>query len=113
MRSWRALAFAALLALVGSGTVGADNAPLWESPQGLAPGGPNVTVRMADEDVDIKVIEQDGTPMAIVNATFNMANDGPDATVLTGFPNFAYSALIGGDYDPVTFTPARISDFKA
>jgi len=68
---------------------------------------------MADEQVDIKVVEQDGKPSALVSATFDMANDGPTATILTGFPNYAYSALIGGDYDPVTFTPARITDFKA
>jgi hypothetical protein len=68
---------------------------------------------MADEQVDIKVVEQGGNPFALVNATFDMANDGQTATILTGFPNYAYSALVGGDYDPVTFTPARITNFKA
>ncbi len=100
---------AALLASSVSGAH-ADNAPMWESPEGLTPGAPNVTVRMADEQVDIKVLEQNGNPTAVVNATFDMANDGLTATVLTGFPNFAYDALMGGDYDPVTFTPARITD---
>jgi hypothetical protein len=85
---------------------------MWESPEGLAPGGPNVTVRMADEQVDIKVVEDGRQPLALVSATFDMANDGPTATMLTGFPNFAYSA-VDGDYDPVTFTPDRITNFKA
>ena len=113
MRSRPLIALLLLLSLVASGEARADNAPMWESPQGLAPGAPNVTVRMADEQVDIKVLEQPGNPVAMVNATFDMTNDGPTATVLTGFPNSAYAALVGGDYDPVTFTPARISDFKA
>jgi hypothetical protein len=102
-----------VMTCLASGVARADNAPMWESPQGLAPGGPNVTVRMADEQVDIKVVEQGGNPLAVVNATFDMANDGPAATMLTGFPNSAYSALVGSDYDPVTFTPARITNFKA
>ena len=96
MRRWRLLAFLLLLSVPASGDAHADNAPMWESPEGLAPGAPNVTVRMADEQVDVKVVEQEGKPFALVSATFDMANDGPPATILTGFPNYAYAA-VGGD----------------
>ena len=102
----------ATLLVFGSSDVHADNAPMWESPEGLAPGSPSTTVRMADEQVDLKVIEQNGNPTATVNASFDMDNDGPTVQLLTGFPDMAYSA-VSGDYDPVTFTPANIVGFRA
>jgi hypothetical protein len=54
----------------------ADNAPGYETPEGLAIGVPNPTVRMSDEQVDVKVVERGSAAIALVTATFNMLNEG-------------------------------------
>src|SRR5579885_2030403 len=65
----------------------ADNAPGYETPEGIAIGVPNPTVRMSDEQVDVKVVERGAAAVALVTATFNMRNDGAALQLLTGFPN--------------------------
>jgi hypothetical protein len=111
------LALSCLLALVpgfGPLVASADNAPMWESPIGLTPGMPGTTVRMVDEEVDVQVHERGSSATAAVTATFDMLNSGPDVQMLVGFPNFAYDGLPpGSEYDPVAFSPAHITNFKA
>ncbi|MCC7371078.1 MAG: DUF4101 domain-containing protein [Chloroflexi bacterium] len=69
----------------------ADQAPFWESPTGLAPGHPDIQVRMAAETVDIVIVEQGDEIHAKVTATFTMVNDGPEATLKVGFPASTHS----------------------
>ncbi len=108
------VALALVAALTNSGIqVRADSAPMWESPEGLSPGVADSTVRMADEQVEVQVVERDGAAVAVVTATFDLANDGPATHMLVGFPNFAAEATVGGGYDPGMFTPANLTNFRA
>src|SRR5438105_15166746 len=89
MKALRPIAVACFtVALVASSapSIQADNAPVYETPQGLGPGVKNTTVRMANEQVDIHVVERGDAAIAMVTATFTMINTGPTAQVLTGFP---------------------------
>jgi len=90
----------------------ADNAPGYETPEGLAIGVPNPTVRMAAEQVDVKVVERGSAAVALVTATFDMSNDGPTVQLLTGFPN-VYTVEDGFDCCYLSFAPAGISNFRA
>jgi hypothetical protein len=118
MKALRPIAVACFtVALVASPApiIQADNAPVYETPQGLGPGVKNTTVRMANEQVDIQVVERGDAAIAIVNATFIMINNGPTVQVLTGFPDADYGDngnpdLPGGGY---LFTPANITNFRA
>jgi hypothetical protein len=103
-----------LLSLVGSpgGVTLADNAPGYVTPQGLAIGVPNTNVRMADEQVDLQVVERGDAAIAVVNATFDMANDGPAVQMLTGFPD-TFMVNSGVDCCFLMFQPATISNFRA
>jgi hypothetical protein len=94
----------------------ADQAPMWESPVGLAPGAPGSRVQMAAEDVHIQVREKDAKIYASVDAVFDMLNPGQNTQVLVGFPSFASSAIpndIHQPYSPVMFLPSSISNFRA
>jgi hypothetical protein len=92
----------------------ADDAPMQETTQGLVPGVPRTTVRMAAEKVDINVTERDGEVHALVTASFDMFNRGPGVNLTIGFPLFsgsgAYYSVPGGYAD---FDTARIADFHA
>jgi hypothetical protein len=105
----------ALLASVSPAGVQADNAPMWESPEGLAPGIPNSRVQMAGETVRIAVHENAAGVVADVEASFDMLNPGPDAQMLVGFPNAAWEVLFANNRDaafsPVTFQ--AIQNFRA
>ena len=81
-----ALTLMAWLAFGSIPVTRADQAPFWESPTGLAPGGPGLQVRMAAETVDIQVVERGDEIHALVKASFSMANDGPTAQMKVGFP---------------------------
>ena len=107
-----ALLASALVAL-GLGSVSlADNAPGYETPEGIAIGVPNPTVRMSDEQVNVKVVERGSSAIALVTATFNMTNDGAAVQLLTGFPN-EYTVQDGIDCCFLSFSPAGISNFRA
>jgi hypothetical protein len=105
----------ALLAWVLQAVVQADNAPMWESPEGLTPGIPNSRVQMAGETVSIAVHENADGVVADVAADFDMLNPGPDTQMLVGFPNMAWDALFANNrdatYSPVTFQ--AIQNFRA
>ncbi|MGE3912116.1 MAG: hypothetical protein AB7K36_22340, partial [Chloroflexota bacterium] len=100
----------------------ADQAPFWESPMGLAPGNPDIQVRMAAETVDISVVERGNEIHAAVQASFSMVNDGPDATVKVGFPattTSLFDALAEPDENgvkradaPAMFSPQAIRAFR-
>jgi hypothetical protein len=72
---------------------------------------------MQAEDVSVQVVERGSAAVAVVKATFDMANPGATAQIMTGFPSFAGSAVpASGTYTPtnnVMFTPANISNFRA
>jgi hypothetical protein len=104
----------------------ADNAPMWDSPVGLAPGNPNSHVQMLAEAVDIQVVERPAQPSewgapnaldveiyALVDATFTMQNNGPDILMKVGFPGDTSSAMtreiLADSYSPITFGPALTS----
>src|ERR1700716_1564864 len=62
-----ALVVSAWVVLAG-GPLRADDAPMQPTTEGLVPGMPGTTVRMATENVDINVNERDGGVHAIVSA---------------------------------------------
>jgi hypothetical protein len=104
-----------LFLLVAGPAAQADNAPMFETPEGLEPGMPGITVQMAAETVDINVVERSGAVHALVTASFDMRNPGPSVNVLVGFPSFA-----GGDGDTPGGTPyfdgfdqSQIAGFRA
>lgn len=103
---------AALVLLIALPVARADNAPMWESPIGLTPGG-QTTVRMAAEQVDVQVVERGSAAIAVVAANFDMVNSGAAQSALVGFPNFAYAVAPGDEYSPVTFNPMNLSNFHA
>ncbi len=107
-----AILTAALLVLGPESVSQADNAPGYETPEGIAIGVPNPTVRMSDEQVDVKVVERGSAAIALVTATFNMTNDGAALQLLTGFPN-EYKVQDGVDCCYLSFSPAGISNFRA
>ena len=95
----------------------ADQAPFWESPVGLTPGSPSSTVRMVAENVDIEVVEIGRGVYAVVAASFDMLNSGPDIQMKVGFPNFLYDVIQeaqgpSAPLEPVTFTPANLTNFR-
>jgi hypothetical protein len=104
------------------GPVAADQAPFWESPVGLVPGNPDITVRMAAETVDVEVVERGDEIHALVQASFTMANDGPDASLKVGFPattTSLFDQLVTPDAEgrrfadaPVLFSPQAIRAFQ-
>ncbi len=93
----------------------ADNAPMYETPTGITPGLPTTSVRMANEQVDVQVVEQGSAAIANVSATFNMINNGPAAQILTGFPGYEGFNSVDADLPlgVYSFTPVNISNFKA
>ena len=104
-----------ILIVSTASVVRADNAPVYETPQGLGPGVKDTSVRMANEQVDVQVVEQGAAAVAVVNATFTMSNSGPTTQLLTGFPDADYGAngnpdLPSGGYQ---FTSANITNFRA
>jgi hypothetical protein len=120
VRRWPLIVAAVLLAGGSLGVpllVAADNAPMWESPVGLTPGLPDTQVRMAAENVDIQIVERGSAAVAVVSASFDMDNPGPDASMLVGFPGVVESIIVGTPalkdtgYSPVTF--GDISNFRA
>jgi hypothetical protein len=108
----RSLVLALAIACASSTAAHGDNAPMWESPVGLAPGGPTA-IQMAAEDVHVDVIERGASTLAVVDATFDMANPGPSTELVVGFPNFVHTVVPDDQYSPVTFTPARLTNFRA
>jgi len=113
----------AVLGLAGlTGPVAADQAPFWESPVGLVPGNPDIQVRMAAEMVDVEVVERGDEIHALVQATFTMTNDGPDASLKVGFPattTSLFDQLAAPDSQgrrfadaPVLFSPRAIRAFS-
>jgi hypothetical protein len=105
------------LALTGSPppVTQADNAPTYFTPEGLAAGMPNASVRMADEQVEVRVLEQENAAVALVTATFDMTNDGPSVDILTGFPDtyFVQNDPTAVDCCFLVFTPGNITNFRA
>ena len=47
----------------------------------------DTTVRMANEQVDVQIAERGSAAVAVVNATFNMIDNGSTAQMLTAFPD--------------------------
>lgn len=98
--------------------VGADQAPMWDSPVGLTPGQAGSQVRMVAETVDIPVVERDRNVNAVVLAVFDMLNQGPDVTMKVGFPSFTFPIIrqaLGSEaetYSPVTFNPVNLTAFR-
>src|SRR5437763_1130740 len=118
MRRARVVAMSLLVALLAcfpAAAVQADNAPMWESPEGLTPGLPNSRVQMAGETVRSAVRETADGVMADVSADFDMLNPGPDTQMVVGFPSMAWDVLFVNDrdaaYSPVTFQ--AIQNFRA
>jgi hypothetical protein len=116
----RALACVAAVVLALATTVTsvahADQAPMWESPEGLAPGAPNTRVQMSAEDVHIQVRDKDGKAYASVDAVFDMLNPGASTQMLVGFPSFASSAIpsdISQPYSQVMFQASSLNNFRA
>src|SRR5919199_7012594 len=118
-----AIAIALLLGLfVGPSPTDADQAPFWESPVGLMPGNPDSRVRMEAETVEVQVVERDGGVYAVVGATFDMLNRGPDIRLKVGFPSWVNDALRtasdspqpGGEapFSPVTFQQVELANFR-
>jgi hypothetical protein len=105
--STAALLACALCLLLSAASL-ADNGPMQKTTEGISPGVSNPTVRMADENVDINVVEHDGAVHEIVSATFDMFNRGPDVALTTGFPGFNFYLVPGG---LAGFLPADIADF--
>lgn len=102
-RHWRFVILVLSALVLASTSPGlADNAPMWESPAGLAPGG-TTQVRMAAESVDVQVTEQGGNPIAVVKAGFDMTNDGPQEVTKVGFPQWSPSGTL-------TFDPTKMSN---
>lgn len=112
----------ALLVAVSAGPARADQAPFWESPMGLVPGHPDIQVRMAAETVDIEIVERGDEIHALVQASFSMANDGPDALLNVGFPattTSLFDRLAAPDAEgrqvadaPVLFSPQALRAFR-
>jgi hypothetical protein len=100
----------------------ADQAPFWESPVGLTPGHPDHRVRMLAEVVDVHVVEREDAVYAVVQATFDMMNEGPDIRMKVGFPNWTSGVVDAASdaeddpeqrpFSPVTFTPAHLREFR-
>jgi hypothetical protein len=120
---WLVGALAALaLACWTPMTLLADQAPFWESPVGLLPGSPDSRVRMAAEHVDVRVVERGDEVRAIVSATFDMVNEGPDVSMIVGFPasttslfdQFAAPDAEGRRHAdaPVMFSPQALRAFS-
>jgi hypothetical protein len=124
-RRWRrmvaCLIVALVLALPTQGAV-ADQAPFWEAPVGLVPGNPDISVRMAAETVDIEIVERGDEIHALVQASFSMSNDGPDALVKVGFPattTSLFDQLAAPDAEgrrfadaPALFSPQALRAFQ-
>ena len=117
-----AITLAAVALLPHAPAASADQAPFWESPVGLVPGHPDIQVRMAAETVDVEVVERGDEIHALVQASFTMANDGPEARVKVGFPASTVSLfdqLVTPDAEgrqiahaPVMFSPQAIRQFR-
>jgi len=100
----------------------ADNAPFWESPVGLTPGLPGNQVRMVAEAVDIQIRERPDGVYAVVDASFDMLNRGPDIRMKVGFPSSTLDVIgnVGvergaGDeqpFSPVTFMSVNLDNFR-
>jgi hypothetical protein len=84
-------------------------APVYETPEGVAPGALNTTVRMLDEQVDVQVVEKGPAAVAVVTTTFDMINDGPAAEIMTSFPDEYFAAHCCF----LEFTSANITGFRA
>jgi hypothetical protein len=117
------LSFRVLIALAAAVSVAhlrpaaplADNAPMWQSPVGLAPGRPGNSVRMVAEAVQIQVVEREQLAYAVVDATFELLNRGAELRMPVGFPTWANAALLqwpDGEYSPVAFNP-DLEQFRA
>jgi hypothetical protein len=104
------------LSIWSPGVANADQAPMWESPVGLAPGAPGSRVQMSAEDVHIQVREKDDLVFASVVANFDMLSPGQNSQLLVGFPGFASEAIpsdIQQPFSPVMFQPSSITNFRA
>src|SRR5215212_4217534 len=70
----------------------ADNAPMWETPVGLAPGNPGSLVQLRSEQVDVEIVELETSVVLDVRAVFDMVNHGDDVDLLVGFPSWTLSS---------------------
>ena len=99
----------------------ADQAPFWESPVGPMPGHPDNRVRMEAETVEIQVVERGEAVYAVVRATFDMLNRGPDVRLKVGFPSWVQDVLLSATdespppqsmFSPITFQEVELASFR-